>query len=274
VTLEHSARSRPAPGFRTGLDFSDVETIDPEEAGALLQWYEEAHGEGQGDLTPFVAFFIGHRPPAVKLYRQYAQALYEESGLPQLVIPLNFLYYYMTRGNERGVLYEVIAARAWGATKREVLETLELAFVHSGPLGGNAAAVAGDYLASWDETEPRRVPAPWPGHWLRSPDHQPSPVGDAVRGVLGQHLPRVLEAMERRNTHATVGTELPPAMAAMYTLHSAVAAGRTADVADEARRALSCGVTEKELLAAVGFAGLYATPGQLDAVFARLREVL
>ncbi|HVW44889.1 MAG TPA: hypothetical protein VHC18_26420 [Amycolatopsis sp.] len=272
MTTENSST---APGFDTGLDLADLDRMDAAEAKKLLDWYESEHGDGQGDLTPFVPFFIEHRPAALKLYRQFAKTLYDESGLPQLVIPLNFLYYYMTRGNERGVLYEVVAARKWGATKREVMETLEIAFVHSGPMGGNAASVAGDYLRLWQDGEPRQVADPWPAHWVRNPVpvHGPQ-LGESVNRLFGAHLPGVRDAFEARVTHATTDTELPPGIVALYLLHSAVAAGRGEDAMAAAREALAAGLTKKEIVAAVGFAGLYATGTQLEEVSRHILEAL
>jgi alkylhydroperoxidase/carboxymuconolactone decarboxylase family protein YurZ len=264
-----------APGFDTGLDVSRLEDITGEEASALIEWYEKAHGDGQGDLTPFVPFLIEHRPGALKLYRAYAQALDEGGGLPQVVVALLFLHLYMARGIERGVLYEVVAARQWGATKREVLETIELTFVESGPMGGNAAAIAGAYLREWDDAEPRRTPNPWPEAWrTTSPESATITSTSAAARLLGAHAPAALDALRARVQHARTGTQLPVVMTILYDLHGAVAAGRAGDAARATREALDAGVTPAQVIETVGFGALYATVAQLDEVAAAVEQAL
>jgi alkylhydroperoxidase/carboxymuconolactone decarboxylase family protein YurZ len=260
-----------APGFDTNLDYERVDEISQDEAAALTDWYERAHGDRQGDLTPFVPFFVRHRPGALKLYRAYAQALDEEGRLPQVVVALLFLHYYMTRGNERGVLYEVVAARQWGATKREVLETIELAFVQSGPLGGNAAAAADSYLSQWPDTEERRVDDPWPPTWSTGPVTATAiPPGSALARLFGLRQAAVATALAARVTHARSGTELPPVMGVLYDLFGAVVADRPGDAAAAARDADAAGLSAAEIVEVVGFAGLYATTGQLERAAAAI----
>jgi alkylhydroperoxidase/carboxymuconolactone decarboxylase family protein YurZ len=267
--------AQAAPGFGTNLDYERVDEISQDEAAALVDWYEQAHGDRQGDLTPFVPFLVRHRPGALKLYRAYAQALDEAGRLPQVVVALLFLHYYMTRGNERGVLYEVVAARQWGATKREVLETIEMAFVQSGPLGGNAAAASDSYLSEWPDTGERRIQDPWPATWSTSSVTGTAiPPGSALARVFGTHQPAVAAALAARVTHARSGTELPPVMSVLYDLHSAVAADRPDDAAVAARDAAAAGLSAAEILEVVGFGGLYATTGQLERAAAAIGPIL
>lgn len=264
-----------APGFDTDLDLSRPDDMTEAEAEALTAWYETAHGDGQGDLTPFVSFFIEHRPGALKLYRSYARALDEAGRLPQLVVALLFLHYYMARGNERGVVYEVVAARQWGATKREVLETIEMTFVESGPLGGNAAASSSQYLRDWDETESRRVADPWPRAWLTHPvDSSAIGSDSAIARVLGAYAPGALRALEERLVHARAGTGLPSVMAVLYDLHSAVADGRPAAAKAAAELALAGGLSPSEVCEVIGFGALYAPVAQLEEIAAAVEPVL
>lgn len=262
-------------GFVTNLDLSNLSEITPEEERALLDWYETAHGDGAGNLTPFVPFLIENGPAHLKLYRAYAQALHELGGLPQVIVPLLFLHYYMSIGSERGVLYEVVAARQWGATKREVLETIGLTFVESGPFGANAASASSDYLRSWQSDEPRRVEYEWPSHWSGEGLVQSGIPDDSPTGrLLAQRAPEVLSALRARVRKARADTQLNPAVFVLYDLHGAVARGRPNDAARAARAALGAGVRVSEILEVVGFGALYATSHQLDEIAETLESIL
>lgn len=264
-----------SPGFDTNLDLSNLSEITPDEARALTDWYETAHGDGAGDLTPFVSFLVQNGPGYLKLYRAYAQSLDELGSLPQVIVALLFLHYYMSIGSERGVLYEVVAARQWGATKREVLETIGLTFVESGPFGANAASGSSEYLASWQDDEPRRVEYEWPAHWSADGITQSEISDDSPTGrLLAQRAPGVLSALRARVHKARANTQLNPVVFVLYDLHAAVARGRANDAARAARIALGAGVRTNEILEVVGFGALYATSMQLDEIAEALEPVL
>jgi hypothetical protein len=264
-----------SPGFDTDLDLSNLNEVTPEEARALVDWYETAHGDGAGDLTPFVSFLIQNGPAHLKLYRAYAQSLHELGELPQVIVPLLFLHYYMSIGSERGVLYEVVASRQWGATKREVLETIGLTFVESGPFSANAASASSDYLDSWQGDEPRRVGYEWPTYWKTEGLTQSEISDDSPTGrLLAHRAPNMLSALRARVRKARAGTQLNPVVFVLYDLHSAVARGRAGDAMRAARIAISAGVRTNEILEVVGFGALYATSSQLDEVAGALEPLL
>ena len=260
------------PGFDTQLDLSDPDHFSDAEAAALLEWYESSHADGEPGLTDFVGFLIGVRPRALKRYRAYAQALHAHGGVPQLAVALFFLRYYMTLGNEKGVLYEVVAARQWGATKAEVLDTIESGFLMSGPFGANAAAKSQAYLDGWPADEPRRLADPWPASWL---DREiPAAPESASDRFLRRFAPDVLDAFTARQAPLTGRRPaLPAPMFPMLDLHHAVADGRPAEAADAARAAFAAGLSIAELIEVVGFGALYASPPRLAAVAEALEPV-
>jgi alkylhydroperoxidase/carboxymuconolactone decarboxylase family protein YurZ len=203
------------------------------------------------------------------------QSLDELGGLPQVIVALLFLHYYMSIGNESGTHYEVIAALQWGATKQEVLETIGSTFVEAGPFGGNTAAVSQTYLASWDTSEPRRMPFSWPEHWTSDVvDSATIPPESPTDRLLAGRAPYVLSALRARRTRARRDSGLPPAFLFLCDLHGAVARGRAADAAKSARAALDAGVTVAEIIEVIGFAALYATALQLDEVAIAIDAVL
>jgi hypothetical protein len=260
------------PGFDTQLDLSDPDHFSEAEAAALLEWYESSHADGEPGLTDFVGFLIAVRPRALKLYRAYAQALHAHGGVPQLAVALWFLRYYMTLGNDKGVLYEVVAARQWGATKAEVIDTIESGFLISGPFGANAAAHSLAYLQDWPDDEPRKLADPWPASWL---DREiPDGTESASDRFLGRLAPDVLAAWTARHAPLTGRRPaLPAPMFPMMDLHHAVADGRPAEAADAAMAGLAVGLSVPELTEVVGFGGLYAAPARLAAVVEALEPV-
>ena len=288
------------PGFETGLVWGDDDSFSPDEAAALLRWYEESHGEGTVELTQFVPFLIANRPGALKRYRHYAQAIHELGELPQVTIALLFLHYYALIGNERGVRYQVIAARRWGATRAEAMDVLELAFLAAGPFAGNAATAAGDLLEQWPLDARREVDDPWPASWSPAKPHAaqaPIDIGRAgatteevaaiarwleVAGtprpvtvaVLGRFAPSVLKALYGRYEHAANGASLPRQLVPLLELHAAAIAGRFEVARRALRDARDRGVTRPQALAIVAFAIMYSLPGAVEELAEQLGPVL
>jgi alkylhydroperoxidase/carboxymuconolactone decarboxylase family protein YurZ len=289
------------PSFETRLDWSAPDQISETEAAGLVAWYEEAHGAGSIELTRFVPFLIENRPGALKRYRRYAQVVQESCEFPQLFIALLFLHYYMRIGNARGVLYEVIAARKWGATKAEVLDLIQLTFLVSGPFGGNAAAeLSTEYLREWSDDEARAVPDAWPEEWdagrhdrggseldfesaalseteLGSLLAWHASVGDGVPAhveLFARHAPALLKALQLRAEHAFRASCLPTQLIPMLELHWAVATGRPRQAAGAARSARRLGVSKGHVMGVIGFGALYSDEFTLDELAIELREVL
>jgi hypothetical protein len=241
--------SAPEPGFDTNLDFSR-DTIEPDEAEALLKWYVESHGEGNVDLTSFVPFLIAQRPAALKRYRAYAQAIHESSGLPQLAIALMFLHYYALIGNHNGVL-------------------------EGGPFSINTAADSSwEYLNAWSEDDEREVADPWPAGWEPSPDEARSlRWSDSCESFLAARAPRLHETLAARydQTHGT--SSLPTRFIPLLHLHAAAIRGQ----ADAARRAAltarSVGATADEALGTLGFAFLYTAPPVIETLVDAVGDV-
>jgi hypothetical protein len=157
--------------FATGIDArSDV--VTPAEAEAMKRWYESAHGSGNLDLVRYVPFMLAENPAALKRFRHWADVVAGGRGLrtplPAPLMALVWLHFYCVNPFPSGLLYEVIAARRWGATKREVIDTITIAWVHGGPHGIEVAATSSaDYLAGWDERVGDGVT--WPDGWSRDP---------------------------------------------------------------------------------------------------------
>jgi alkylhydroperoxidase/carboxymuconolactone decarboxylase family protein YurZ len=207
----------------------------------------------------------------------------------------------MTTGNERGVVYQVIAGREWGATKREVLDVIELGFLVSGPFGVNAAAERADeYLRAWPDDEPRRVFDPWPEGWapdgpgvhrtgldLSVPelsDAELAAVEDSYRRrgldvpayvpVLARHAPGQLKTLQGRYEGALADCALPRQVPPLIELHWTAIAGRADAAAAVARAARQVGVTKAQALETLGWAFLYASESTMSALAPALEPIL
>jgi alkylhydroperoxidase/carboxymuconolactone decarboxylase family protein YurZ len=262
-------------GFETGLEWSSPDEIGEEEAARLTAWYEDSHGQGSIELTPFVPFLIETLPGALKRYRAYAQGIHEDGGLPQLAIALLFLHLYVVERSATGARYQVIAAKRWGATRQEVLSTIHLAFLNGGPLGGNAAAGSLDLLREWEEAAPRTVEDPWPSRWWDEPAAD-SPTDAEQSGAarfLGRHAPEVGRLREARLAYLERTWALPARMRDLMLFHCAVARGREEDAAAAARRARADGTDRRAVLEALGFAILYLDAIALDRICTTLEPI-
>lgn len=192
-------------GFETGLDQTADDSLSPDERSGLIRWYLDSHGTGSLDLVKFAPFLIDHDPGSLKRYRRHVETIAEQAdgvGLPQAVVALLFLHAYSVLGNERGILYQVVAARRWGATRREVVDTIGFAFLEGGPRGMNAAAELSDsYLRDWtDGGSPAGIK--WPDNW--SPD--PGAFRSGIDYATDDLLPGELEAIESWQ-HRMCGSE-------------------------------------------------------------------
>jgi alkylhydroperoxidase/carboxymuconolactone decarboxylase family protein YurZ len=269
------------PGFDTHLNMEQLDEMTHAERSELLDWYQAHHGDGKHDLTKFVAFLGTYRPGALKHYRAYAQALHQSGEIPQVVIALLFLHYYMILGNDRGVLYEVVAARRWGATKQEVLDVIELTFLESGPFGLNAVAELSDeYLSQWPDDEPRSVADPWPAAWRDQRGSQ-GEAGHYVGGpgsesfasrFFSKYVPEIASAMTARIDFTLSHSTLPPPLLPLFDLHAAVAKALPRSAATAAVAARDQGVTTNQIMATIGFGALYASARSLDEVLIAVAE--
>lgn len=159
---------RPTPAYR-GVPYPnlDLTTNDwtAEERAETVRWYELAHGTGDTRRAQFVPFGIDYNPAGFKRYRALVPAL--TGAVPR---GLFFIHLYAVLGNVDGCLYEIIASRQNGFTKRQIIEALNYAFLSGGPQGLNAVAeAASDFLFAWEDDRTASE-LEWPEGWSVDPD--------------------------------------------------------------------------------------------------------
>lgn len=151
-----------------GLDLSSLDSTTEDEVAAFRAHYAAHHG------SPLAAyeFWLGLDPGQVKRHRLQARWSADAEGLARpLHGTLGFLQLYAVWAYEEGIRYEVLHARSLGCVRAGVLETLALAFMHSGPRGMDAASAAvKDVLDEWADDAPRCPAEVFPPNWTWEPD--------------------------------------------------------------------------------------------------------
>lgn len=149
-----------------GLDLTNVNDVSETEISLFRASYAKTHGS----VLDAYEFWLDFDPGVVKSHR--VQAFYsasEEGRSMPLHGTLGFLHLYTVMGYEQGIKYEVVHARNLGATKRAVLQIIELAFIHCGPKGIDAARSASKaILSEWVEPE-QEMSTVFPQGWMADP---------------------------------------------------------------------------------------------------------
>jgi alkylhydroperoxidase/carboxymuconolactone decarboxylase family protein YurZ len=259
--------------FKTGLDLTAPDSFDAEEADRLVTWYATTHGEGDLGLVPFVPFALENLPSALKRYRAYVEEMYAEPR-SDVVGLLAILYHYIRIGNGSGIVYEVIACRRAGLTKRQVLDAIEHAFLDCGPFGLNAVATAAaEYLARWDAAEDEEDPLIWPEGWEVGGVGTDTRLDASIPAFLARERPRAADALRARHAHLE-GARLPrPAFPTMHLVHEIVG-GDAAGVRYYTERALRAGASPGQLVDVAALAVLYTDVAALGVAGAALEETL
>jgi hypothetical protein len=134
--------------FSSGMDFSRPEATKAD-LDALEDWYVATIGE----VPRHARFLRRNRPDLLKAHRnRYENAISE--SLPKQMLPYLLLHYDIYRGFADGIRENLLLARAFGLTKRQVLDAISSSVLHAGSAGLNLVdSVAADILATWPSDE-------------------------------------------------------------------------------------------------------------------------
>lgn len=191
--------------LRTGLDYS-TDAFSADEKASVLAWYRDLHDHGDLDLSPFARFGVEHDPVGFKALKRHVEAL-GRTALPVGPMVLLWVHTYVALGNGKGALYEIVAARALGASRAEVLETVHLAALVAGPLGLNPLGeLAHEYLLEWRADGDAESGLDWPAGWAPDVDRFRSGIDLRADGLTDAEL-ELLRAWNRR-----LYGEVPPSV--------------------------------------------------------------
>lgn len=266
-----------------------TDTWTEAERAETVRWYEQAHGYGDTRLAPFVPFGIDYNPAGWKRYRALIPAL--TGSVPRGIF---FTHLYAVMGNINCLRYEIVSNRLNGFTKKQVVETLNFAFIQGGPAGSNAVAEAmAGYLAAWeDEREQGEVK--WPDNWSFDPQAYRSGVDITARTVelsaeelqslrdwhqrISGAAPRYVDLWGRlrgagykaeraRLEVAAIGTTLPVQIFPLMMMHVSAFYERPAGVLQGLRQARGLGVTLDQVVEIIDTVFVYGCEWKMAGVF-------
>ena len=267
-----------------GLDFSN-ESMTDDEVARYLEWCRRIHGEGNLDLVPFAEFFAEFDRAGLKRLRRHTGTL----ALPPTAAVLMWAHTYCVLGFDKGVVYEVIAARELGVPKAVVVEVLRVAGFFGGPLALNAAGeLTLPYLRKWPDDPDSPRSDLWPAVWTIQPrafeagiDHSSDELlpgeldsvrdwYERVHGGLpasleshAERLPRAFK-MGRVRFERLPGDHLPPQVVALLALHTAAAQGHERSIRRAGELARWCGVDPGVISETVVWATVTAGPWRTE----------
>ncbi len=279
--------------FQDGLDVTNPDVTTPEEIAAYRAEY---HGTNKGLLDSF-EFWLEFRPDVLKRHkartRHFRTAKEPDRPLVQI---LAAIHEYTVTAFAEGVAYEIRLAQSLGATRSDILDTLSVAWIHSGHRGMYAAAAYADYLRTYEEPEPQtpRFPEGWEfdphafdsGMDFSTRDATPDDIAalrDWYRRTLGEipphvdflatHRPGLLKAYRDRYEHA-IRDSLPKQMLPYLLLNHNVVRGFRGGIRENVLLGRALGMTREQLLDAICFAVLDAGVNALDVVEDAAGDVL
>jgi hypothetical protein len=173
--------------IQDGLDVSRPDETTEAEIAAFRDEYRRTN---KGLLDSF-EFWLEFRPDVLKRHkartRHFRSAI--EPARP-LVGILAALHQYAVTGFAEGIAYEIRLAQSLGATRAAVLDTLSVAFIHSGHPGMYATARYSGYLREYIDPEPG---AGFPDGWSHDPHAFASGMDFSTREATPQDTEALLQ---------------------------------------------------------------------------------
>lgn len=261
--------AKPPPGA-DGLDIDRPDELTPTEVDAFRAYYAESKGQSLAGLE----FWLEFRPDVLKRYRLGVRETGTETGKAHpLMRGLAWLQYYTVSGYEEGIRYQLHNVRSAGASRALVLDTLAVAFLHSGPRGIDYVARSSrPTLRDWVDPEPASL---WPDGWgfdpkafasgmdFSTPEASPGDLGHLERWyevTLGEvpghvrfllrHRPGFAKAYRNRFEHA-IRDALPAQMMAYLLLNLHVVHRFGPGIREAVLLGRALGMTKDQLLDAV-----------------------
>ena len=278
--------------FQDGLDVTTPDVTTQEEIEAYRAEYL---GTNKGLLDSF-EFWLEFRPDVLKRHkartRHFRTAKEPDRPLVQI---LAAIHAYTIRAFPEGVAYEIRLAQSLDARRSDILDTLSVAWIHSGHRGMYAAAAYSDYLRTYEDPESTpRFPDGWDfdprafdsGMDFATRDataEDMAALQDWYRRTLGEvppyvlflavHRPGLLKAYRDRYEHA-IRDSLPKQMLPYLMLNHNVVRGFRDGIRENVLLGRALGMTREQLLDAICFAVLDAGVNALDVVEDAAGDVL
>ena len=267
----------PISSIQDGLDVTRPNEMTAEEIEAYRNEYT---GSNKGLLDSF-EFWLEFRPDVLKRHKARTRH-YSSPTEPahHLVGLLGAIHQYTVMAFREGIAYEIRLAQTNGALRTDILDTLSVAFIHSGHRGMYAVASYRDYLREYVDPEPiaDRFPAGWSfeeGAFDSGMDYSTREatqrdmalveewyertLGEVPRYVsfLARNRPGLLKAYRDRYEHA-IRDSLPKQMLPWLLLNHDVVRGSRDGIRENVLLGRALGMTREQLLDAICYGVLHA----------------
>jgi hypothetical protein len=278
--------------IQDGLDVTQPDVTTAEEIEAYRAEYT---GSNKGLLDSF-EFWLEFRPDVLKRHKARTRhfSSVTEPRHP-LVGLLGAIHQYTVSGFREGIAYEIRLAQTNGALRTDILDTLSVAFIHSGHRGMYAAAAYKDYLRDYvDPDAPDRFPVNWtfiPGLFDSGMDYTSRDATDEdmdklmswyqrtlgeiprYAQFLAEHRPGLLKAYRDRYEHA-IRDSLPAQMLPWLMLNYNVVRGFGEGIRENVLLGRALGMSREQLLDAICYGVLHAGANALGIVEQAAGDVL
>jgi hypothetical protein len=277
-------------------DGLDVTRPDEMTADEIEAYRSEYTGSNKGLLDSF-EFWLEFRPDVLK--RHKARTRHYSSPVEpahHLVGLLGAIHQYTVMAFNEGIAYEIRLAQTNGALKTDILDTLSVAFIHSGHRGMYAAADYRDYIREYVDPDPqtRQFPQGWSfdpqafdsgmdfasreasaEDMDRVQDYYQRTLGEIPRYVrfLARNRPGLLKAYRDRYEHA-IRDSLPKQMMPWLMLNYNVTRGFSEGIRENVLLGRSLGMTREQLLDAICYGVLHAGANALGIADEAAGDVL
>lgn len=274
-----------ASSIQDGLDVSRPDLTTPAEVAAFHAEYERTN---KGRLDSY-EFWIEFRPDVLKRHKARSRFLFGDEAVSfQVPVQLLAIHQYAIEAFRGGIGYEIRLAQTNGAQKTDILDTLSVAFIHSGHAGMYAVrAEATEALRDYVDPPPGdRFPPNWefdPGAFDSGMDYTTreaseedverlmawyeTVLGEVPKSArfLARRRPNLLKAYRNRYENA-IRDSLPKQMLPYLLLNHHVTCGNADGIREHALLARATGMTTEQMLDSISLAVLFAGAETLGLV--------
>ena len=263
--------------LQDGLDVTNPDVTTPEEIAAFHAEYERTN---KGRLDSY-EFWVEFRPDVLKRHKARSRHLFGDEGARYPVaLQLLAIHQYAIEAFRGGIGYEIRLAQSNGAQRTDILDTLSVAFIHSGHAGMYAARE--EAAAALREYQDPPLTDRFPPNWDYDPtafdsgmdysrrdasdadiaalmDWYDRTLGEVPRSalLLAKHRPGLLKAYRNRYENA-IRDSLPKQMLPYLLLNHNVVRGNADGIREHALLGRAMGMTTEQLLDSVTMAVLFA----------------
>jgi hypothetical protein len=272
-----------------GMNLLEPDVTTEEEIAQFRKFYAFAKKEQNKSYE----FWLEFRPDVLKRHKLRTATRTVGPGYP--LPALAALHQYVISGFSDGIGYEIELARTMGARRGDILDTISVAFIHSGHPGMYQVTRHADALRNYTELpDAERFPPNWsfdpgafdsgmdysvreatPEDLRRLTDWYERVLGEVPKNArfLAEHRPDLLKAYRNRYEHA-IRESLPAQILPFLMLHYNAVRGFKDGIRENALLAKALGLTRPQVLNAICLAELHGGAEVFDVVAEAAGDVL